>query len=78
MNRSNWKSLLAATALLIPCFTRAQDPLRDTLTMGMGDVTAIKQKAEAGDAAAQVTLGDALASRFHAGEALDWYRKAAA
>lgn len=46
--------------------------------MGMGDVTAIKQKAEAGDAGAQVALGNALASRFHASEALDWYRKAAA
>jgi hypothetical protein len=46
--------------------------------MGMGDVAVLKQKAEAGDAAAQVALGDALASRFHATEALDWYRKAAA
>ena len=27
----------------------AQDNLRGILTMGMGDVTAIKQKAEAGD-----------------------------
>jgi hypothetical protein len=46
--------------------------------MGMGDIAVIKQKAEAGDAAAQVALGDTLASRFHASEALDWYRKAAA
>jgi hypothetical protein len=46
--------------------------------MGFGDVAAIKQKAEAGDAAAQVTLGDALASHFRASEALTWYRKAAA
>ncbi|MEI8042557.1 MAG: tetratricopeptide repeat protein [Verrucomicrobiota bacterium] len=63
---------------MAPCLTHAQDPLRGTLTMGMGDVTAIKKKAEAGDAGAQVALGDALASRFHAIEALDWYRKAAA
>ena len=46
--------------------------------MGLGDVAVIKQKAEAGDAAAQVALADALASSFHASEALEWYRKAAA
>ena len=45
--------------------------------MGMSDVAVIKQKAEAGDAAAQVALGNALASSFHANEALEWYRKAA-
>jgi len=56
----------------------AQDGLRGSFIMGMGDVTAIKQKAEAGDAAAQVALGDVLASRFHASEGLEWYRKAAA
>jgi hypothetical protein len=77
MNRTNWKSLLAASGLLA-CFTHAQDPLRGTLTMGLGDIAAIKQKAEAGDGAAQVALADSLASRFHATEALDWYRKAAA
>jgi hypothetical protein len=56
----------------------AQDPLRGTITMGFGDVAAIKKKAEAGDAASQVALGQALASHFHATEALDWFRKAAA
>jgi len=45
--------------------------------MGFGDIAAIKQKAEAGDAAAQVALADSLASQFHATEALEWYRKAA-
>jgi hypothetical protein len=78
MNSSNWKSCLAASALLLPYLSHAQDPLRGTLTMGLGDVAAIKQKAEAGDAAAQVALADSLTSRFHATEALDWYRKAAA
>jgi hypothetical protein len=69
---------LVLAAILIATVVTAQDILRDTLTMGMGDVAVIKQKAEAGDAAAQVALGGALASKFHASEALDWYRKAAA
>ena len=46
--------------------------------MGFGDIAALKRKAEAGDATAQVALGEALASNFHASEALTWYRKAAA
>ena len=54
----------------------AQDGLRGTFIMGMDDVTAIKQRAEAGDGSAQAAIGDALASRFHASEALEWYRKA--
>jgi hypothetical protein len=69
---------LALTVLLIAILATAQNPLGGTLIMGLGDVAAIKQKAEAGDAGAQVALGDALASSFHASEALDWYRKAAA
>ena len=47
------------------------------MTMGIGDVAAIKQKAEAGDAPSQVAFGDALASRLQASEALNWYCKAA-
>jgi hypothetical protein len=54
-----------------------QDALRGTLTMGFGDLAQIKQKAEAGDTAAQVALGDSLASSFHATEALRWYQEAA-
>ncbi len=45
--------------------------------MASGDLAAIKQKAEAGDANAQVLLGDGLAANFRAVEALSWYRKAA-
>jgi hypothetical protein len=45
--------------------------------MGLEDVAQIKQRAQAGDAA-QVALGDCLASSFHASEALRWYKKAAA
>jgi hypothetical protein len=69
---------MALAALLIATAASAQNPLSGTLTMGFGDVAALKRKAEAGDAAAQVALGDALASHFHASEALGWYRKAAA
>jgi hypothetical protein len=78
MRKANLITPFALTALLIAAVALAQDPLRGTLTMGMNDVAVIKQKAEAGDAAAQVALADALASSFHASEALDWYRKAAA
>jgi len=77
MRNVNLTTPLALAAILIATVALAQDPLRSTLTMGMGDVAVIRQKAEAGDAAAQVALGDVLASRFHASEALGWYRKAA-
>jgi hypothetical protein len=55
----------------------AQDPLSGPLTMGLGDVAAIKKRAEAGDAAAQVALGGLLFSRSSGTEALQWFRKAA-
>src|SRR5712671_5367235 len=55
-----------------------QDPLQGALTMGLGDVAAIKQRAEAGDAKAQVALANALVSQFRSAEALSWYSKAAA
>jgi hypothetical protein len=78
VNKINWRTLLALSAILFAHPLPAGDNLGGMLTMGMGDVAVIKQKAEAGDAGAQVALGDTLASRFHASEALDWYRKAAA
>ena len=71
-------TLLSLAVILVVTVALAQSPLDGTLTMGLGDIASIKRKAEAGDAAAQVSLGDALASSFHASEALDWYRKAAA
>jgi hypothetical protein len=77
MRNVNLTTPLTLTAILIATIATAQNPLGGILTMGMGDVAVIKQKAEAGDAAAQVALGDVLASRFHASEALGWYRKAA-
>src|SRR4051812_11518006 len=77
-----YRLLMRSSAVMATIFigfaVLAQDALRGTLTMGLGDVAQIKQKAEAGDAAAQVTLADSLASSFHATEALDWYRNAAA
>jgi hypothetical protein len=69
---------LALSVLLIATIATAQNPLGGIFTMGFGDVAALKRKAEAGDAAAQVALGDAFVSSFRASEALDWYRKAAA
>ena len=77
MDRSIPNAGWAALAILLPCLATAQDPLRGTLTMGLGDIAAIKQKAEAGDAVSQITLGESLASHFRATEALEWYRKAA-
>ncbi len=77
MNRSNWTCLLTVAAALLTHSTSAQDPLRGVLTMGFGDVAAIKQKAEAGDAKAQVALADLLAQHFRSSEALHWYRTAA-
>jgi len=79
MNHQHTKSLSTFAAILVIFkIALAQDPLRNVLTAGFEDMAVIKQKAEAGDAAAQVTLAGALASHFHATEALQWYRKAAA
>jgi hypothetical protein len=77
MKPTKWKSLLLVLALLLTQPGFAQDALRGVLTMGLGDVAATKQKAEAGDSNAQVAFGDALASKFRSAEALQWYRKAA-
>ena len=56
----------------------AQGPLTGILTKSMGDVAAVKQKAEAGDAGAQVSFGNILSYHLRQAEALSWYRKAAA
>ncbi len=72
------RSLVTAAAIFLACQINAQDTGRGMMTMARGDLAAIKQKAEAGDAVAQVTLGDSLASLFRPSEALAWYRKAAA
>jgi hypothetical protein len=76
-NRKERKFFTFLAYLLIATSVFAQNPLPGIMTMGTGDMAAIKEKAEAGDAAAQVALGDALASRLQAAEALTWYRKAA-
>jgi hypothetical protein len=77
MNRYNWKLLLLASTLFVIQPLRGQQGLGNVMTMGFGDVAAIKQKAEAGDAKAQVVLGDTLGGNWHPAEALQWYRKAA-
>jgi hypothetical protein len=68
---------IALAVLLVATAAPAQNPLSGTLTTAFGDVPALKRKAEAGDAGAQVALGEALVSHFRASEALEWYRKAA-
>jgi hypothetical protein len=78
MNHKVLFTLVVCCALFLGLSTQAQNPLGGIMTMGFRDVAAIKQQAEAGDAAAQVTLGDSLASGLHASDALQWYRKAAA
>jgi hypothetical protein len=78
MRNVNCTTPLSLTVLLVATIATAQNPLGGTLTMAFGDVAALKERAVAGDAAAQVALGDALVSSFRASEALDWYRKAAA
>jgi hypothetical protein len=72
------RTTCTVAGLLVSYGIFGQDALRGTLTMGLGDVTQIKQRAEAGDPEAQVALGDSLTSRFHATAALQWYQKAAA
>lgn len=55
----------------------AQDSLSGALKMGFSDMAATKQKAEAGDPQAQLSLGDTLTFNFKSADALDWYRKSA-
>ena len=55
----------------------AQDQLKGMLKTGFSDVAATKQKAEAGDPQAQLSLADVLSSNFKNAEASQWYRKAA-
>ena len=57
----------------------AQSRTRASAQFGqLGEVPALKRKAEAGDQAAQLALGQTLASRSRPADALLWYRKAAA
>jgi hypothetical protein len=55
------KTFAALPGIFIGSTVLAQDGLRGTLTMGLGDLAQIKQKAESGDAAAQVALQNAIA-----------------
>lgn len=59
-------------------FASAQDPLSEVVKMGFSDVAATKQKAEAGDPSAQLSLGDTLAHNLKSADALSWYRRSAA
>lgn len=73
-----FKQLVCLSVLVLLGSANAQDYLRTTINMGFGDMAETKKRAEGGDAVAQVALGDALASRLQAKDALGWYRKAAA
>jgi TPR repeat protein len=78
--QSRWVVIILGSLFALTSSSRsvhAQAQLRGMLTTGMGDIAAIKQKAEAGDAKAQVSLADSLIANFHAVDALTWYRKAA-
>ncbi len=69
--------LTICLAFLAWCGAVAQDPMTGTLKMGFSDVAATKQKAEAGDPQAQLSLADTLSFNFKSADALEWYRKAA-
>jgi len=71
------KILTIILAVVAATLASAQDPLSGALKMGLTDVAATKQKAEAGDPQAQLSLGDTLASNFKSADALVWYRKSA-
>ena len=71
------RTLFFSTLVLLPHTAPAQDIFKNIFTTGWGDVADIKQKAEAGNAAAQHKLADLLASRFRPAEALQWYGRAA-
>lgn len=77
MNALNLRRLVLLVVFYSTAITNAQDPFRGLLTTTLGDVAAIKQRAEAGDPQAQASLGNSLAANFHTAEALRWYRKAA-
>jgi hypothetical protein len=74
-NRIFGTLVVALTSLAHSAFS--QNSLRGTLITGLGDLATIKRDAEAGNAKAQVALGDSLSANFHSAEALGWYRKAA-
>ncbi len=78
MNALRRFTLALSVALSVASAAFSQDQLRGMMTTAFGDLAAIKKNAEAGDARAQVSLADSLASSFHTAEALVWYRKAAA
>jgi len=77
MKRSGRGLALALFCFLFLLAARAQDPLRNVVTMGFGDVATLRKKAEGGDLEAQRSLANSLASNLRAADALLWYRKAA-
>jgi hypothetical protein len=71
--RLAWRKVLtwlALAALLGPALAPAQDATSGMLSGWFADLAAIKRKAEAGDADAQVSQGNALAAHSRSRDAL--------
>jgi hypothetical protein len=78
MRQTRFRLLLTAAAVLRACTSLGQDPLMNILKMSYTDVAETKRKAEAGDKAAQLSLGDTFASQNRPSDALEWKRPLAA
>lgn len=77
MKLSRLACVILTTGLFPFNTARGQDTIKNVITMGFGDMAAIRKRAEAGDATAQNALGGALEGRFKSSEAILWYRRAA-
>src|SRR4051812_35748869 len=62
------KFSIVACTMVVATICLGQNPLNNALTMAMGDVAAIKQMAESGDATAQIKVADLLVSKHRAAE----------
>jgi len=69
--------LLTASTFFLTCSARAQGPIGTALKMGFTDVAETKRKAEAGGAAAQLSLANTFAGQLRPADAVPWYQKAA-
>jgi TPR repeat protein len=65
------------SAMLVSAAGPAQTGWRRLLPTVAGDLAITKERAERGDAKAQVELADNLAANLLAAQAVEWYRKAA-
>lgn len=70
-------AVLVIALFLTTSLGLAQDPIHEVLKAGYSDVAVTKEKAEAGDPDAELSLADTLSFNFKKADALGWYRKAA-